>query len=127
VSSTVVRMDYIDDGHARYPVQFVLGDYGLIGPTAAWAAATSNGFITVLVIPNSGGGGANNMQFPSPLTVPAATALTFTTSASTSTVYCNAQGFTGDRAMDTTTETRLTSIVKWFDPRSWLWLHQSQR
>jgi hypothetical protein len=51
---------------------------------------------TIAVLPNSGGGGANNMVFTSPLTVPTATALTFTSSASTSTVYCNAQGFTSD-------------------------------
>jgi hypothetical protein len=50
---------------------------------------------TVMVLPNSGGGG-NNMMFPSPLMVPAATAFKFTASNSTSTVYCNAQGFTGN-------------------------------
>jgi hypothetical protein len=64
--------------------------------TSAIRASLNDNAGTVLVIPNSGGGGANNMQFPSPLTMPAATALTFTSSASTSTVYCNAQGFTGD-------------------------------
>jgi hypothetical protein len=51
---------------------------------------------TVMVLPNSGGGGANNMAFASPLTVPAATAFTFTASTGISTVYCNAQGFTGN-------------------------------
>jgi hypothetical protein len=51
---------------------------------------------TIMVLPNSGGGGGNNMVFASPLTVPAATAFTFTASAGTSTVYCNAQGFTGN-------------------------------
>jgi hypothetical protein len=51
---------------------------------------------TIMVLPNSGGGGANNMAFASPLTVPAATAFTFAASANTTTVYCNAQGFTGN-------------------------------
>jgi hypothetical protein len=51
---------------------------------------------TVMVLPNSGGGGGNNMVFASPLTVATATAFTFTSSAGTTTVYCNAQGFTGN-------------------------------
>jgi hypothetical protein len=51
---------------------------------------------TIMVLPNSGGGGGNNMVFASPLTVPAATAFTFAPSGSTSTVYCNAQGFSGN-------------------------------
>jgi hypothetical protein len=51
---------------------------------------------TVIGLPNSGGGGGSNLVFASPLTVPAATALTFTASTGTSTVYCNAQGFSGN-------------------------------
>jgi hypothetical protein len=51
---------------------------------------------TIVVIPNSGGGGGNTMWFKSPLTVPAATALTFTASSGVTTLYCNAQGFTGN-------------------------------
>jgi hypothetical protein len=51
---------------------------------------------TVIVLPNSGGGGGSNMVFASPLTVASATALTFTASGSISTIYCNAQGFTGN-------------------------------
>jgi hypothetical protein len=46
---------------------------------------------TVIGLPNSGGGGGSN-----PLTVPAATALTFTASSGVTSVYCNAQGFTGN-------------------------------
>jgi hypothetical protein len=49
---------------------------------------------TVMVLPNSGGGGGNSVVFASPLTVATATAFTFTSSANTTTVYCNAQGFT---------------------------------
>jgi hypothetical protein len=51
---------------------------------------------TIVVLPNSGGGGANNLTFPSPLTVAAATALKFTASTNTSTVYCSAAGFSGN-------------------------------
>jgi hypothetical protein len=51
---------------------------------------------TVIVVPNTGSGGGNNMPFPSPLTVPPATALTFTASSGVSTLYCDAQGFTGN-------------------------------
>jgi hypothetical protein len=51
---------------------------------------------TVIGLPNNGGGGGSNVVFESPLTLPAATALTFTASAGTTTVYCNAQGFSGN-------------------------------
>jgi hypothetical protein len=51
---------------------------------------------TVIGLPNSGGGGGSNVVFASPLTVPAATALTFTASSGVTTVYCNAQGFSGN-------------------------------
>ena len=48
---------------------------------------------TIIVLPNSGGGGGNNQVYQSPLTVGRTTALTFTASSGTSTVYCNAQGY----------------------------------
>lgn len=50
---------------------------------------------TVLVVPNMGGGGGNNITLPIPLVVAANTAFTFTSSASTTTIYCNAQGYKG--------------------------------
>ena len=65
------------------------------GTTAIYVTLNDNA-LTVIVLPNSGGGGGNNIVFTSPLTVPAATALTFAASGSTSTIYCNAQGFTGN-------------------------------
>jgi hypothetical protein len=49
---------------------------------------------TTLTLPNAGGGGGNNANFLSPITPGTATAFTFTASAGTSTVYCNAQGYT---------------------------------
>jgi hypothetical protein len=49
---------------------------------------------TIMVLPNSGGGGGSNMTFPNPLMV--AGAFKFTASANTSTIYCNAQGFSGN-------------------------------
>jgi hypothetical protein len=49
-----------------------------------------------LVVPNTGGGGGNNVTFRSPLIVPDATALTFTASSGVTTLHCNAQGFTGN-------------------------------
>jgi hypothetical protein len=64
--------------------------------TSAIHVTFSDTASTVMVIPNTSGGGANNMIFQQPLTVAADTAFTFTSSASTSTVYCNAQGFTGN-------------------------------
>lgn len=51
---------------------------------------------TVMVLPNSGGGGFVTAQFPSPLTVAASSGFKFTASGSISTIYCNAQGFTGN-------------------------------
>jgi hypothetical protein len=49
---------------------------------------------TVLVLPNAGNGGGNNISFPAtPLTMARATALTFTASSGVSTVYCDAQGY----------------------------------
>jgi hypothetical protein len=50
---------------------------------------------TVMVIPNSGGGGGNNMTFATPITAGTTTAFQFTANTGTSTVYCNAQGYTG--------------------------------
>ena len=49
---------------------------------------------TIMVLPNSGGGGANNLTFPNPLMV--AGAFKFTASAGVKTLYCNAQGYTGN-------------------------------
>jgi hypothetical protein len=51
---------------------------------------------TVVVLPNSGGGSFVPVVFPNPLTVTASSGLTFTASDSITTIYCNAQGFTGD-------------------------------
>lgn len=48
---------------------------------------------TILVLPNSGGGGGNNAVFNSPISPGPSTKFTFTSSGSISTVYCNAQGF----------------------------------
>lgn len=48
---------------------------------------------TVLVIPGTTGGGQVGFNYPQPLTVAAATNLTATTSAATSSIYCSAQGF----------------------------------
>lgn len=48
---------------------------------------------SIMILPNGGNGGASNMVFLSPLATAAATAFTFTSGTSTSTVYCNAQGF----------------------------------
>ena len=50
---------------------------------------------TILVLPNSGGGGGHDKTFETPLATAAATAFTFTSSASISTIYCSAQGFSG--------------------------------
>jgi hypothetical protein len=66
-----------------------------VGTTAS-SVTFNDDASTVMVLPNSGNGGANNMVFPRPLMVPAATAFKFTSSGSISTVYCNAQGFTGN-------------------------------
>jgi hypothetical protein len=66
------------------------------GTTGIYVTLNDNAS-TIIVVPNTGGGGGNNMPFPSPLTVPAATALTFTSSGpGVSTLYCDAQGFTGN-------------------------------
>jgi hypothetical protein len=48
---------------------------------------------TVLVLPNSGGGGYVTANFPHPHQVAADTNLTMTISTNTTTVYCSAQGF----------------------------------
>lgn len=50
---------------------------------------------TQIVIPNSGGGSMSGFIPTVPLMVAANTALTFTPSASTTTVRCNAQGYVG--------------------------------
>lgn len=48
---------------------------------------------SIMILPNGGNGGANNMAFDSPLATAAATAFTVTSGTSTTTVYCNAQGY----------------------------------
>jgi hypothetical protein len=48
---------------------------------------------TVIGIPGSAGGGGNNAQFDVPLVLAANTALTFTASAATSTVFVACQGW----------------------------------
>jgi hypothetical protein len=62
------------------------------GTTASRVTLNDDGS-TVLILPNAGNGGAANVIFPTPLTVPRTTALTFASSASISTVYCSAQGY----------------------------------
>ena len=47
---------------------------------------------TILVVPPSGG---NDPTFSVPLVVAANTALTFTPSTATTTLYCDAQGYSG--------------------------------
>ena len=64
--------------------------------TMAVRATLNDAGATVIVIPNAGNGGGNNMTFPSPLTVAGATALTFTMLSGVTTAYCNAQGFSGN-------------------------------
>jgi hypothetical protein len=46
----------------------------------------------VLIVPTTGG---DNEVYETPLVVAANTALTFAPSASSSTIYCNAQGYAG--------------------------------
>jgi len=49
---------------------------------------------SVLVLPNSGNGGGNNMEFgDGVITVARGTALTFTAASGVTTVYCAAQGY----------------------------------
>lgn len=49
---------------------------------------------TILVLPNSGGGGGNSMALgDGRITVARGTALTFTASSGVTTVYCAAQGY----------------------------------
>ena len=50
---------------------------------------------TVMVLPNSGGGGGSNAAFPVPLQTAANTAFTFAAGTATANVYCNAQGYFG--------------------------------
>jgi hypothetical protein len=63
------------------------------GTTAIRVTLNDDG-TTVIVLPNAGNGGGSN--FSSPLTVAAATAFKFTASSGVTTVYCNAQGFSGN-------------------------------
>jgi hypothetical protein len=64
--------------------------------TAASRVTFNDDGATVVVLPNAGNGGGSNVVFPVPLTVPRTTAFTMTSSASISTVYCSAQGYTGN-------------------------------
>jgi hypothetical protein len=50
---------------------------------------------TVIVLPNTGGGGGSNVPLTIPLVTATDTAFTFTSGTNTTTVYCNAQGYTG--------------------------------
>ena len=61
--------------------------------TAASYVTLNDGASTVIGLANSGGGGGNNQVYNTPLVVAVTTALTFTSSTSLSSVYCNAQGY----------------------------------
>jgi hypothetical protein len=61
-------------------------------PTASPYVMLNDTASTILVVPPSGG---NDPTFPVPLVVAANTALTFTPSTATTTLYCNAQGYSG--------------------------------
>jgi hypothetical protein len=61
--------------------------------TTAIKVTLNDSASTVLVLPNSGGGGWVTATFESPLQVAADTNLTMTISTNTTTVYCSAQGF----------------------------------
>lgn len=63
--------------------------------TTAMRVTLNDNASTNIVIPNSGGGGMISTVFQIPLIVAANTALTFTPSASVTTVWCNAQGYQG--------------------------------
>jgi hypothetical protein len=63
--------------------------------TAAVTVTFNDSAPTVIVLPNSGGGGGSNIPFNVPLVTAANTALTFTVSVATTTVYCNMQGYSG--------------------------------
>jgi hypothetical protein len=64
--------------------------------TTAISVVFSDDALSVLVVPNSGGGGGNSLALGSPLTVAAGAAFRFTASSGVTTLYCNAQGFSGD-------------------------------
>jgi hypothetical protein len=61
------------------------------GSTTA-VVTLSDSAASVLIVPTAGG---DNEVYETPLVVAANTALTFTPSASSSTIYCNAQGYSG--------------------------------
>jgi hypothetical protein len=61
--------------------------------TSASYVTLNDSASTILVLTNNGGGGGNNQAYSPPLIVAAMTALTFTSSASLTTVYCNAQAY----------------------------------
>lgn len=62
------------------------------GTTASYVTL-NDAASTILTLANSGGGGGNNQVYATPLALAAATAPTFTSSASLSSVFCNAQGY----------------------------------
>ena len=63
------------------------------GTTASYVTFSDTAS-SILVLPNNGGGGGNNITFTTPMNAGNA-AFTFTSSASLSSVYCNAQGYYG--------------------------------
>jgi hypothetical protein len=63
--------------------------------TTASTVTFDDGAATTIVLPNAGSGGINTISFNTPLVVAANTAFTFQSSASITTVYCNAQGYIG--------------------------------
>jgi hypothetical protein len=63
--------------------------------TSAITVTFNDSASTVLVLPNSGGGGGNVKAFNVPLVTAANTAFTFTAGTGVTTLYCAAQGFSG--------------------------------
>jgi hypothetical protein len=63
--------------------------------TAAITVTMSDAASTPFVVPNNGGGGGREIHFQVPLVTAANTDFTCTSGTSTTTVTCNAQGFTG--------------------------------
>ncbi len=63
------------------------------GTTAITVAISEGTKTRTLVVPNSGGGGGNNVKFDPPESFAANVAITATSSGSVTTLYCDAQGF----------------------------------
>jgi len=63
------------------------------GTTAITATVTDGTLSFVWVVPNSGGGGGNNITFPTPIKFATNHAVTCTASGGVTTFYCYAQGF----------------------------------